>query len=197
MSVDELLIVGLGNPGSKYDDTRHNVGFIVLDELARRWGTPIANEKWKSHYSREMRWGVRVILLKPQTFMNRSGQAVAEIVKFYKIPLDSIIVIHDDLDMHPGRLKLVKGGGPGGHNGIRSLTQCLGNNGFYRLKIGIGRPGRNDVHPDIPIESYVLSSMDSEERDLLGRRIDDIESGLDYFAEKGPSRAMSFLNSIK
>lgn len=197
MVPDNLMIVGLGNPGSKYASTRHNVGFLVVDELARRWGTSLDTEKWQGRYCREKRWGIPVVMLKPLTFMNRSGQAVAEAVRFYKVDLADIIVIHDDIDMHPGRLKLVKGGGAGGHNGIRSLVQCLGCGDFYRLKIGIGRPGRNEVHPDIPVESYVLSDMTRDEEALLAGRVDDIESGLDLFVEKGPARAMSFLNSIK
>ena len=197
MASNDLLIVGLGNPGTKYDDTRHNVGFLVVDELARRWGGSLDMEKWKARYCRHNRCGYRIVLAEPQTFMNRSGTSVADIAGFYKIPLENIVVIHDDLDMHPGRLKLVKGGGAGGHNGIRSLTQCLGGSGFFRLKVGIGRPGQGDVHPDMPVESYVLSSMTVEERDLLDRRIEVIEEGFALFMEKGAARAMSHINSFK
>ncbi len=197
MSLDNLLIVGLGNPGAKYNDTRHNVGFLVVDALAERWGMPLGSEKWQGLFCREKRWGINLILLKPQTFMNRSGQSVAPLVTFYKIPSSSIIVVHDDLDMAPGRLKLVKGGGAGGHNGIRSLVQSLGTSDFYRLKIGIGRPGQGEVHPDVPVTSYVLGTMDAVQRDLLVERQAAIDEGLDFFVEKGPARAMSFLNSIK
>ncbi len=197
MSLDNLLIVGLGNPGEKYSDTRHNVGFLVVDALAEHWGMRLWSEKWQSLFCREKRWGINLILLKPQTFMNRSGQSVAPLVTFYKIPPSNIIVVHDDLDMPPGRLKLVKGGGAGGHNGIRSLVQSLGTSDFYRLKIGIGRPGQGEVHPDVPVTSYVLGAMDAVQKDLLVERQAAIDEGLDFFVEKGPARAMSFLNSIK
>lgn len=197
MPDSDLLLVGLGNPGAKYDSTRHNVGFLVIDELARRWGFVLSSGKWQSQSCRERKWGARLLMIKPQTFMNRSGQAVAEFAKFYKIPLQNIVVIHDDLDMHPGRLKLVQGGGAGGHNGIRSISQCLGGNGFFRLKIGIGRPGKGEVHPDVPVESYVLSDMGREEQDILESRFDPIEDGLHTFVESGFAKAMSHINSIK
>lgn len=197
MASNDLLIVGLGNPGSKYEDTRHNVGFLVVDELVRRWGGSLDVEKWKARYCRLNRFGCRIVLAEPQTFMNRSGTSVAQIAGFFKIPLENIVVIHDDLDMHPGRLKLVKGGGAGGHNGIRSISQCLGGSGFYRLKVGIGRPGQGNVHPEVPVESYVLSSMSSDERNLLDQRIDVIDEGFEFFLEKGAARAMSHINSVK
>ncbi|WP_163339622.1 aminoacyl-tRNA hydrolase [Desulfopila sp. IMCC35008] len=197
MPDSDLLLIGLGNPGAKYDFNRHNVGFLIIDELARRWGFSLSAGKWQSQSCRERKWGSRVLMVKPQTFMNRSGQAVAEFAKFYKIPLQHIIVIHDDLDMHPGRLKLVQGGGAGGHNGIRSITQSLGGNDFFRLKIGIGRPGRGEVHPEIPVESYVLSNMGAEEQEILESRFDPIEEGLRTFIESGVAKAMSLINSIK
>jgi len=197
MADTEYLVVGLGNPGQKYDDTRHNVGFIIVDELARRWGTELSLEKWQARSCRVSRWGSRLNLVKPMTFMNLSGRAVAEFVRFYKVEIENIVVIHDDLDMHPGRLKLVRGGGAGGHNGIRSMGQSLGSNNFYRLKVGIGRPGKGDVHPDFPVDKYVLSSMSSEELALVNERVDSIEAGLEFLVTEGPARAMSLLNSIK
>lgn len=197
MSDNDFLIVGLGNPGPEYTDTRHNVGFIAIDELAGRWGERIAIEKWDAFSCRILQWGVRLTLIKPVTYMNRSGRSVAEFANFYKIPVQNIIVIHDDLDMHPGRLKLVLGGGAGGHNGIRSITQSLGTNAFYRLKIGIGRPGKAGVHSDFPVDKYVLSTMSRTELDLLLHRVDSIEDGLRYFIKEGPARAMSLINSIK
>lgn len=197
MSEIDFLLVGLGNPGPKYSDTRHNVGFIVVDELAARWGDKLTTQKWDAFSCRISRWGVRLTLVKPMTFMNLSGRSVAEFANFYRIAVDNIIVIHDDLDMHPGRLKLVQGGGAGGHNGIRSIAQHLGSNGFFRLKIGIGRPGKNGVHPDYPVDQYVLSMMEQGEHDLLRDRIDSIEDGLKYFVSESPARAMSLINSVK
>ncbi|WP_419176532.1 aminoacyl-tRNA hydrolase [Desulfosediminicola sp.] len=197
MADTEFLIVGLGNPGQKYADTRHNVGFVIIDELARRWGSELSLEKWNARSCRISRWGSRINLVKPMTFMNLSGKAVAEFVRFYKVPVENIVVIHDDLDMNPGRLKLVRGGGAGGHNGIRSMTESLGSNNFYRLKVGIGRPGKGDVHPDFPVDKYVLSSMSGEEVDLVNERVTSIEDGLQFLITEGPARAMSLINSIK
>lgn len=197
MSENDFLIIGLGNPGSKYNDTRHNVGFIVVDELASRWGDRLATQKWDAFSCRISQWGARLTLVKPMTFMNLSGRSVAEFVHFYRISIENIVVIHDDLDMHPGRLKLVQGGGAGGHNGIRSITQHLGSNGFFRLKIGIGRPGKNGVHSDFPVDQYVLSAMGQIESDLLRERMDSIEAGLRYFVSGSPARAMSLINSVK
>lgn len=197
MADTEFLVVGLGNPGQKYADTRHNVGFVIIDELARRWGSELSLEKWNACSCRISRWGTRINLVKPMTFMNLSGKAVAEFVRFYKVPVENIVVIHDDLDMNPGRLKLVRGGGAGGHNGIRSMTESLGSNNFYRLKVGIGRPGKGDVHPDFPVDKYVLSSMSGEEVDLVNERVTSIEDGLQFLITEGPARAMSLINSIK
>jgi len=197
MADNDYLLVGLGNPGDKYAETRHNVGFLVVDELARLWGESIVSRKGDACYCRLRQWGVRLTIVKPMTYMNRSGMAVAEFVNFYRIPVENIIVIHDDLDMHPGRLKLVAGGGAGGHNGIRSITQHLGTNAFHRLKIGIGRPGKNGVHPKFPVDQYVLSVMSVEDADLLNERIPSIEAGLKFFVTEGPARAMSHINSIK
>jgi PTH1 family peptidyl-tRNA hydrolase len=197
MSDSDFLIVGLGNPGPQYQDTRHNVGFLAVDELSRRWGDSLASTKWDANFCRLSRWDVTLTLIKPLTFMNLSGRAVVEFVNFYKIPVTNIVVIHDDLDMHPGRLKLVRGGGAGGHNGIRSMTQSLGSNDFFRLKIGIGRPGKGEVHADFPVDKYVLSTLGGDELNLLYDRIDNIENGLRLFVEEGPARAMSLINSIK
>jgi PTH1 family peptidyl-tRNA hydrolase len=197
MADSDFLIVGLGNPGPQYKDTRHNVGFMAVDELARHWGDSLSATKWDAGFCRLARWNATLTLIKPMTFMNLSGRAVVEFVNFYKIPVTNVLVIHDDLDMHPGRLKLVRGGGAGGHNGIRSMTQSLGSNDFFRLKIGIGRPGKGGVHADFPVDKYVLSSMTGDELHLLNERVDNIEDGLRLFVEDGPARAMSLINSIK
>jgi len=118
---ETFLIAGLGNPGAKYEKTRHNVGFQVIDAITRKEQLTLNLTKWEADYCRVSLWGARVFLIKPQTFMNLSGKSVARFADFFKISPDHILVIHDDIDMHPGRLKLVAGGGAGGHNGIRSL----------------------------------------------------------------------------
>lgn len=197
MSGENYLIVGLGNPGAKYETTRHNVGFLVVDALADRFGVSFAGEKWDGLYSRFVLRGKRINLLKPQSFMNRSGVVVSRFADFYKIPSSQILVIHDDLDMHPGRLKFVNGGGPGGHNGIRSTIQYLGTKDFPRLKIGIGRPGQNGIHADIPVERFVLSSLSDDELRIFNELLDITLDGVEDFIVSGSQQAMNRLNSVK
>ncbi len=197
VSEEAYLIAGLGNPGSKYDGTRHNVGFRIVDALAARCGDSLTTDKWDALYCRITVAGKRIYILKPQSFMNRSGTPIVRFSKFFKIPEDHLLVIHDDLDMPPGRIKLTATGGHGGHNGIRSAIQCLGTKDFHRLKIGIGRPGQNNIHADIPVERFVLSSLSDGEQKLLDKRIDSILDGVEEFIASGSQKAMNALNSIK
>lgn len=197
MTRKTFVIAGLGNKGSKYEGTRHNVGFLVVDELAKRWGVAVERKKWNSLFSRVQLFDQTVFFLKPMTFMNLSGKGLVEFVQFYKIPLGQIVIVHDDLDMAPGRIKLVKGGGAGGHNGIRSLVQYLGSGDFYRLKVGIGRPGQGEIHRDFPVENYVLGSLSEPDLQILDTRFDFIEEGIRFFLEQDPARAMTILNRLK
>ena len=183
------LVVGLGNPGAKYEKTRHNIGWRVIDELVARHA--FGGDRSEK---RAMTWdgrigGARVKLAKPLTFMNRSGEAVRSLTDYYRIPLEEILVVHDDLDTPYGALKLRRAGGHGGQNGIRSIVQHLGSKDFARLRFGIGRPpGRMD-----PID-YVLQTFNDAERDalteLVGRGADAIEAWLRH----GIERAMSDFN---
>ena len=151
----DLLVAGLGNPGREYEHTRHNVGWLVLDELARRHGG-----SWRSKFSgslAEVRLGdAKLALLKPETYMNESGRSVAAAARFFKVPVESLLVVHDDVDLEPGRLQARRGGGLAGHNGLRSLAQHLGSQDFLRLRIGVGRPGRGDPRP---VADWVLSPL--------------------------------------
>jgi len=194
---ESFLIAGLGNPGANYVKTRHNVGFQVVDALARSQGISLDLTKWEAHYCRASLWGARVFLIKPQTFMNLSGKSIARFADFFKISPSHILVIHDDIDMHPGRLKLVSSGGPGGHNGIRSLIQHLGTKDFFRLKYGIGRPGQNDIHPGIPVERFVLAPFSDDEQTLLDERMSFLTEGLEAFVISGSQQAMNLLNVVK
>jgi len=194
---DMFLVVGLGNPGSQYAATRHNVGFMVVDDLAERFGVSVDREKWQAHSVQMVLWGRPVCLLKPNTFMNLSGRAVARYVDFYKVRPAQIVVVHDDLDMAPGRVKLVVGGGAGGHNGIRSLVECLGTKDFLRLKVGIGRPGKMGLYTRMPVEKYVLAPFAPDEQILLEQRMELIEKGLEYLVCDGTAKAMNLLNTIK
>jgi peptidyl-tRNA hydrolase, PTH1 family len=154
----DLLVVGLGNPGREYAATRHNVGFMVADELARRHGG-----SWRSKFSAEVADvrldGARVALLKPQTFMNESGRSVAAGARFYKLEPESLLAIHDEVDLELGRLQARLGGGLAGHNGLRSVASALRTPEFLRLRIGVGRPERGDPRP---VADWVLSPFDPE-----------------------------------
>lgn len=189
--MSRILLVGLGNPGSQYGYTRHNVGFAALDRLALKLGLDfIPHKKFPSYEiaSGFMR-SIPAILLKPLTYMNRSGEAVAPVLNFYKIPLDKLLVVHDDLDLLLGSLKFVQGGGTGGHKGIRSIIMSIGSKEFPRLKIGIGRP-----FSPVSIDKYVLSPFLSEEALLIDKVLDVSIKGLVCFLEKGIEFTMNEFN---
>ncbi len=191
------IIAGLGNPGSQYENNRHNVGFMFVDYLALRYGLQWSRSKWDGSISRSSLWGDRVCLIKPTAYMNRSGRAIAGVSNYYDIVPDDILVVHDDLDMSVGRIKLVKGGGTGGHNGIRSIVQDLGSNDFYRLKIGIGRPGNSAAHPDMPVDKFVLSDFSIDEYELVKDRFAAVETGIELLVSGDHKKAMTSLNCIK
>jgi PTH1 family peptidyl-tRNA hydrolase len=169
----DLLVVGLGNPGREYARNRHNVGYLVVDELARRHGG-----SWRSKFSGQLAEirldGHKVALLKPETFMNDSGRAVSAAARFYKLEPDEVLVIHDEGDFDLGRLELKVGGGLGGHNGLRSVAQHLKTQDFLRLRIGVGRPDRGDRRP---LADYVLSNFEPQDDAdaLVGRAADAVE----------------------
>lgn len=197
MEKRDFIIVGLGNPGEQYCSTRHNIGFFVVDELARRWHSAVSLNKWNAQYVSLMIDKEKVHLVKPLTFMNLSGRAVAHFFRFYKTIPEHLLVIHDDIDMAPGRIKLVKGGGAGGHNGIKSIIETLGIKDFYRLKIGIGRPGNGIIHPEFPVDKYVLSNFTKEELECLQSRYNHLEEGIRQFLLGSPPQAMNLLNGLK
>ncbi len=165
------LIVGLGNPGPGYAGNRHNVGFMVLNELARRVGGRFTSHKAGADVLETRLTGRRVVLARPRSFMNVSGSAIAGTARFFKIPPTDVVVVHDDLDLDHGVLKLKRGGGEGGHNGLRSISACLGTRDYLRVRFGIGRPpGRMD-----PVD-FVLgdfSTVQRRELDLLVARCAD------------------------
>ncbi|HHY75098.1 MAG TPA: aminoacyl-tRNA hydrolase [Bacillus bacterium] len=152
-------IVGLGNPGKNYEKTRHNVGFMVIDELCRRWNLPLNKEKFKGIYGMGTINGEKVILLKPLTYMNLSGEAIRPLLDYYDIDIEDLIVIYDDLDLPTGKIRLRTKGSAGGHNGIKSAIQHLGTQNFNRLRMGIDRP-KNGMQ----VVDYVLGVFSEEER---------------------------------
>lgn len=163
------LIVGLGNPGPEYAQTRHNAGFWLVDELARQHGGHFRPDtKYHGETCRIVLADQELWLLKPMTYMNRSGQAVAALARFHKIPLSAILVVHDDLDLPPGTVRMKQGGGHGGHNGLRDLIAQLGGNDFNRLRLGIGHPGASR-----DVLDHVLRRAPRSEQELLEQAITD------------------------
>jgi len=173
----DLLVVGLGNPGRRHERDRHNAGFMVVDELARRHGTSFKG-KFSGHLA-ELRIGDRrLALLKPDTYMNESGRSVQPATAFYKTPFESLLVVHDEVDLDVGRLQARLGGGLAGHNGLRSIAGRLGSPEFLRLRVGVGRPGRGDPRD---VADFVLAPFAPEEdaEALIGRAADAVVSLLD------------------
>jgi peptidyl-tRNA hydrolase, PTH1 family len=170
----DLLVVGLGNPGREHAADRHNVGWMVVDELARR-----TNGSFRSKFSGQLAEvrldGRRLALLKPETYMNLSGSSLGAAARFFKTPVESVAVVHDDVDLEPGRLQARLGGGLAGHNGLRSISASLGSQDFLRLRIGVGRPGRGDRRD---VADYVLSAFEPDEdaEALVARAADAVET---------------------
>ncbi|KRN08837.1 peptidyl-tRNA hydrolase [Liquorilactobacillus mali KCTC 3596 = DSM 20444] len=171
------LIVGLGNIGKEYDGTRHNVGFMVLDELAKREGISFNKVKNEATLADFMFKGEKIILAKPLTYMNESGRSVRPLMDFYKIPVEDVIVIHDDMDLPVGHLRLRQKGSAGGHNGIKSLISHLGTQEFKRMKIGIDHPQRMSV------VNWVLSRFTKEQQNQLERGINEALAALDNWID--------------
>lgn len=194
MPENRLMIVGLGNPGPQYETTRHNAGFLALDYYAGQEGLAIDSSKFQALYCLTRCAGRQVLLLKPQAYMNRSGEAIAALAQYFDIDAADILVVHDDLDLAPGRLKLVSGGGAGGHNGIRSLLTSLGSGDFARLKIGIGHPRDSEETRAMPVERYVLARMPPEQWELFQDNLPRIASAIRCFIEEGVGVAMNRMN---
>src|SRR6516165_5823029 len=152
-----LLFVGLGNPGKAYAANRHNIGFMALDAIAREYRAPEFRSRFQGQTSEITIAGEKITLLKPETYMNESGGAVGEAARYYKIDLDKIVVFHDELDLAPGKVRVKKGGGNAGHNGLKSITQHLGND-YRRVRIGIGHPGAKEL-----VHNYVLGDFAKSE----------------------------------
>lgn len=158
------LIVGLGNPGAKYEFTRHNAGFLVVDRLAEIYGADNWSEKFDAHCAKVVMEGEAALLVKPMTFMNLSGRSVVQFSRFFKVPVEDIVVLHDDIDVPFGKVKARQGGGHGGHNGIRSLIADLGQNSFQRVKLGVGRPSNIE---DGEVVNWVLNRFAADELDTV------------------------------
>jgi len=188
------LIVGLGNPGQQYEATRHNAGAWFVERLARQFnGTFKHDPKYHGHTSRISINGHDIRLVIPDTFMNLSGNAVAPLANFFKIPTEQILVAHDELDLLPGTAKLKQGGGHGGHNGLRDIISKLGNNkNFARLRVGIGHPGSSDK-----VTGFVLGKAPTKEQALIDDCIDEAIAVLPFLVSGDANKAMNRLHSFK
>ncbi|CAM4295802.1 aminoacyl-tRNA hydrolase [Lacicoccus alkaliphilus] len=172
-------IIGLGNPGKKYELTRHNVGFMAIDEIASGLNIELSNHKFKCNYGIGVHEGHKVMLVKPQTFMNLSGEGVRPLLDYYNIDLEKVLVLYDDLDLPLGRLRLRKKGTGGGHNGMKSLNQHLKTENYKRIRIGIDRPSGG-----MPVVKYVLSKFSSEEQPRLEKVVERTgEASISFISE--------------
>ena len=181
------VIVGLGNPGKKYDNTRHNIGFEALDYIADKKGISINTGKHKALIGTGYMGGEKVLLVKPQTFMNLSGESIRPILDFYKLDLSDILVIYDDISLEPGMLRLRTKGSAGGHNGMKSIIKHLGGDTFPRIRVGIG----GEKHPGQDLADYVLGHFKDDEKELLSDALDKAEKAAELFAQDEFSEAMN------
>lgn len=186
----DYIVAGLGNPDRKYEGTKHNVGFMFMDILAEKYGIKINRIKYKSVVCDTKIGGSRVLLMKPQTYMNNSGEAIREAAQFYKIPPERIIVIFDDISLEPGKLRIRKNGSDGGHNGLKSIIYHLNSNQFPRIKIGVGAK----PHPDYDLANWVLSGFSKESAEQVKTSLDNAVSALELMLKGQTDMAMNKFN---
>jgi PTH1 family peptidyl-tRNA hydrolase len=186
------LIVGLGNPGADYAKTRHNAGFLLVEQLAARWQVDWKRERrFNAQMARAERHGHRVLLCQPQTFMNASGEAVGAVVSFYRLPRTRLLVVVDDADLPPGEVRLRAGGSSGGHHGLESIEQHLGSREFARLRLGIGRQaGAREI------TDYVLGRLDRAEAALMDKVLDQAANQVECWLDEGIQKAMNQFNGV-
>ena len=186
------LICGLGNPGREYERHRHNIGFMVVEALLSRARAELNQEKFQARVGQGTLGGEKVLFLEPQTYMNLSGRSLAEAARFYKVAVEDILVIHDELDLPFGRLQLKVGGGSGGHNGLKSIVSSLGADSFIRLRFGIGKPQGPNAKERVA--GYVLSNFDDAERRQLDELISLAADACDTWVRDGLATAMNRYN---
>lgn len=184
------LVVGLGNPGDRYENTRHNVGFAVADELGERGNFPIRKLKHKALTQTAVIGGERVLVMKPTTFMNLSGEAVSDAARFYKVPADHVLVVCDDVSLPLGKLRVRKGGSAGGHNGLRNMISHLGTDQFPRVKVGVG--GKPD--PDYDMADWVLGKFQGEDKKTIRAAVETAADAVECILKDGTEKAMNRFN---
>ena len=186
----EWLVVCLGNPGDKYENTRHNVGFMVADELAERKNIPVQRLKFKALTNTARLGGAQALLLKPVPYMNLSGEAGGQAAGFYKVPPEHVLVVSEDLSLPVGRLRIRRGGSAGGPNGLKSIIQQLGTDQFPRLKVGVGEK----PHPDYDLADWVLGKFVGEDKKAIDAAVKRAADAVECYIQDGPDKAMSRFN---
>ena len=186
----EYIVAGLGNPGAKYERTRHNAGFLAMDFLAEKYGARIDRAKFHALVGEATIGGKRVLLMKPQTFMNASGEAIAEAARFYKCPTEKIVVISDDFLLDVGRLRVRRKGSHGGHNGLKSIERMLSTTEYPRIRIGVGQK----PHPDYDVIDWVLGSFSAEDLKQIAARYETLAAGLEKILAGDVEGAMQICN---
>ena len=186
----DFIVVGLGNPGKKYEKTRHNVGFRVIDHLCEKYMVSSEKKKFDAICAKVSIAERNILLLKPQTFMNNSGLSVADAADFYKVPPENIIVVFDDISLDPGKLRVKRKGSAGGHNGVKSIIQLLGSEDFPRIKIGVGKK----PNPNWDLANWVLSKFSDAEDKLIEETIRKVEDTLKFIVDGQIDKAMNLVN---
>ena len=186
----EYVIAGLGNPGLQYENTRHNAGFMTIDKLAESLGVKIDKMKFKRLYADADINGKRCILLKPTTYMNNSGESVTQVLNFYKLSSENLIVIYDDISLEPGKLRIRRKGSHGGHNGMRSIIDLLGTDEFIRVKVGVGKK----PHPDYNLADWVLGHFTKEQMNLMNQSIENASEAVKLIVQNKVDEAMNKYN---
>ena len=187
----EYLIVGLGNPGLQYEKTRHNAGFMVMDTLAQKLGFSISKYKFKAKLAETEISGRRCLVMKPETYMNNSGQAVAEAMNFYKLDIDHVIIVYDDISLEPGLIRIRRKGSDGGHNGIKSIIALTGEDKFPRIKMGVGKK----PHPKFDLADWVLSKFKEDDQKKIDDACQKACESLELIVKDNIDEAMNKFNS--
>lgn len=186
----EFIIVGLGNPGIDYERTRHNAGFMAMSAIEEKLGVSVNTYKFKAKTAVAGIGGRQCLLMKPETFMNLSGEAVSQAMNFYKIPIENVLVIFDDISLEPGNMRIRRKGSAGGHNGIKSIIECCGSEDFPRIKIGVGKK----PHPDYDLADWVLGKFSDDDRKKLSEVFDNILPAAELIVQGKISEAMNKFN---
>ena len=186
----EWLVVGLGNPGDKYENTRHNVGFLTVDELAERARVPVQRLKYRALTNTVELGGARVLLMKPVTYMNLSGEAVHEAAAFYKIPPERVLVISDEVSLAPGKIRVRRSGSAGGHNGLKNIIAHLGTDQFPRIRLGVGQK----PHPDYDMADWVLGKFQGEDKKAVEEAVKKAADAAECLIREGVDKAMNKYN---